>query len=129
MDENERDPRTYSVIGAGMEVHRVLGRGFLEPVYQESLAIEFAARKIPFRAQVELPVRYKGAKLQATYRPDFICFESVIVEIKALAKLGTLEEAQIINYLKASEFETGLLLNFGAASLEYRRFVASMKSA
>jgi GxxExxY protein len=86
--EKMRDPQTYAIIGAAMEVHRVLGCGFLEPVYQEALAKEFLLRGIPFRREVELPVTYKGEVLALKYKPDFICYDQVIVELKALDKLG-----------------------------------------
>jgi GxxExxY protein len=120
-----KDPRTYAIIGAAMEVHKHLGCGFLEPVYQESLTVELSERSVQYRREVELPVFYKRKKLNTMYRADFICFDSVIVELKALVGIGRTEEAQIINYLKATGFEVGLLLNFGAASLEYRRFAFS----
>lgn len=84
---------------------------------------EFTIRDLPFQREVELPIFYKGGKLQTTYRVDFICFESVLVELKALSQIGGMEEAQILNYLKASGHEIGLLLNFGARSLEYKRFI------
>jgi GxxExxY protein len=117
------DPRTFAIIGAVMEVHRQLGCGFLEPVYQEALAIELAARGVPHRREVELPIHYKGQRLNTSYRADFLCYDSVIIELKALGKLSGTEEAQILNYLKASGHEVGLLLNFGGPSLEYKRFI------
>ena len=120
-----KDWQTHAVIGAAMEVHRRLGSGFLEAVYQEALALEFAAQAIPFQKQVELPVYYKGQRLPCAYRADFICYEKVVVELKALQTLGRNEEAQVLNYLKATGLERGLLLNFGAGSLEFKRFVFS----
>jgi GxxExxY protein len=108
-----------------MEVHRRVGRGFLEAVYQDALAVEFAANNIPFRREAELPVLYKGHRLPTGYRADFICFETLVVEIKALDRLTTNEEAQVLNYLKATGHEIGLLLNFGGPSLQYRRLILS----
>ena len=122
-DLSERDPRTYAIIGAAIEVHRQLGCGFLESVYQEALAIELGLRKIPFRREVRLPVAYKGQALATSFCADFICFDSLVVELKALAHMSGSEEAQLINYLKATQHKVGLLLNFGARSLEHRRFV------
>jgi GxxExxY protein len=123
----ERDPKTYAIIGAAMEVHRELGSGFLETVYQEALALEFDQRGIPYHPQAELPIVYKNQRLKTIYKADFICYEAVIVELKALARLSGTEEAQIINYLKATGLEIGLLLNFGTPSLEYKRFVYTKK--
>jgi len=125
--EKMRDPQTYAIIGAAIEVHRVLGCGFLEPVYQEALAKEFLLRGIPFRREVELPITYKGDLLAVKYKPDFICYDAVIVELKALDKLGGREKAQVINYLKATGYERGLLLNFGAVRLEYERLILTAK--
>ena len=112
-----------------MEVHRQLGCGFLEAVYQEALALELAARAVLFRREVELPVTYKGQQLNTHYRADFVCYDSVIIEVKALDRLSGVEEAQVINYLKITGKEVGLLVNFGGKSLDYRRFVLSAKSA
>ena len=118
------DPRTYAIIGAAMDVHKQLGGGFLEPVYQEALAIEFSKRGIPFSREVK-SVCYKEMRLNTAYRVDYLCFDEIAVEPKALAHLSGTEEAQLINYLKASDKETGLLLNFGARSLTDRRFILS----
>lgn len=119
----ERDPRTHAIIGAAFEVHRQLGCGFLEPVYQEALAIELSNCAIPFRREEKFLINYKGCTLEAFYRPDFVCFDEVIVELKALSQLSSVEESQVINYLKVTGYHTALLLNFGSRSLEKRRFV------
>ena len=97
----ERDPRTYSIIGAAMEVHRQLSCGFLESVYQEAFALELRDREIPFIRELNFPVTYNGRRLNAHYRPDFICFEEVVVELKALSKISSVDESQLLNYLKS----------------------------
>ena len=125
----DRDERTYKIIGAAIEVHKYMGCGFLEAVYQETLGIEFRSREIPFKSQPVVEILYKGKLLEKKYQPDFICFDEVIVEIKALDQLSGSEESQIINYLKATGFEVGLLVNFGSKSLEYKRFIYNNKSA
>lgn len=109
-----------------MEVHRELGHGFLEAIYQEALEREFAANEIPSKSQPEIKILYKGKWLKKTYQPDFICYGEVIVEIKALSQLSGSEEAQIINYLKATGLKVGLLINFGSRSLEHKRFVNTL---
>jgi GxxExxY protein len=123
MNDDERDPQTYAIIGAAMEVHRILGHGFLEARYQEALAIEFQRRGIPFEPQVLLPIIYKGIELETKYRADFRCYRSIMVELKAISALTGGDESQLLNYLKASQHHRGLLINFGRASLEYRRLV------
>ncbi|TVR10708.1 MAG: GxxExxY protein [Planctomycetota bacterium] len=121
----DKDPRTHAIIGAAMAVHSTLGTGFLEAVYQESLAIECNAKEIPFRREVELPITYKNLTLQTHYRADFICYDSIVIEIKALSGLTNAHQAQVINYLKASGLELGLLINFGTSRLEYKRLINS----
>ena len=112
-----------------MEVHRQLGHGFLEVVYQEALALEFLERSIVCQREPELPVFYKNKKLRCSYRADFICFETVLVETKALGHLTNSEQAQVLNYLKATQLKRALLLNFGAPSLEYKRFVLNLRES
>ena len=114
---------TESIIGAAMEVHRVLGRGCLEAVYQEALEIELRRRGVLFVAQAELALEYKGTILKHKYKPDLLVDGKVVVELKALAKLTTIEYAQAINYLKGTGYEVALIINFGAASLEWKRLV------
>lgn len=103
----------YAIQGAIFEVYRVMGCGFLEGVYQECLYKEFQKCQIPFQAQVELSLIYKGERLIQTYRPDFICYGQIIIEIKALKDVGNEHRAQVLNYLKASGHHLGLLVNFG----------------
>ena len=124
----QRDPETFAVIGAAMEVHRQLGRGFLELVYQTALALEFQERGIAFQAEVALPIRYKSKLLTCAYRADFVCFDSIIVETKAISNLTSADEAQLINELKSTGLHRGLLLNFGAASLEHKRMVFGLSA-
>jgi len=109
-----------------MEVHRQLGYGFLENVYQESLALELSERRIPFQREVMLDVYYKGTKLDCSYRVDFLCYGSLVVELKAVDKVIPRHEAQIIHYLKATRMEKGLLFNFGGGSLYFRRYVLTV---
>ena len=107
------EAESYRIRGAIFEVYREMGCGFLEAVYQECLEREFARQQIPFVAQPEMMLHYKGNRLVQTYRPDFICFDLVIVELKAVSTLLDLHRAQLHNYLKTAKLELGLLVNFG----------------
>jgi GxxExxY protein len=117
---------TRAVIGAAMQVHKVLGNGFQEVIYQRALAIELKKRGVTFGRELEMPIFYDGQEI-GTRRVDFLVEDKVLVELKALSKLEEVHFAQTINYLEAYHLEIGLLLNFGAKSLEFRRFVKSYK--
>jgi len=115
---------SYRIVGACFEVYNAMGCGFLEAVYQECLSIEFSNQAIPFKAQVPLELTYKGQVLEQKYVPDFTCFDKVIVELKALKELSDEHRAQVHNYLKATGYRLGLLVNFGQhPKLEYERIV------
>jgi GxxExxY protein len=129
INADERDKDTYQIIGAAMRVHSELGNGFLEAVYQEALEREFKYSKIPCLREKEIPVYYRNEKLNVFYQADFICFENIIVELKALKKLSSVEESQVINYLKATGLNKALLFNFGADKLEYKRFVYNLRES
>jgi len=113
----------YELIGVCMEVHRQLGNGFLESVYQEALELELKQRNIPFKREVKFEIAYKGQVLKKYYIADFICYNKIIVELKALSELATEHESQILNYLKATDLKLGLLVNFGTRRLQYKRLV------
>ena len=104
---------SYAINGAAMQVYNVLGHGLLESVYQEALAIEFTKRGIPYQREKELKIYYDGKELQQTYRADFVCYDDIIVEIKAVSELDGSHRSQVYNYLKATGFKLGLLINFG----------------
>jgi GxxExxY protein len=125
MTQNEDigDPQTYAIIGAAMEVHRLMKHGFLEIVYHDALAKEFARRVIPSEREKPLSVFYKGERLESHYKADFICFGEVVVEIKALSSFSGTEEAQLLNYLRVTDMKRGLLLNFGAPAFQFKRMV------
>ena len=114
---------SYKIIGACMEVHNNLGCGFLEAVYQEALEIEFEQRKIPFEREKSLKIMYKGIVLKKEYVADFICYNKIIIETKAATELKSDHIAQTLNYLKITGYKLGLLVNFGATSLKYKRIV------
>ena len=115
---------SYKIVGACFEVYNEKGCGFVEPVYQECLEIELEMQSIAFQAQQQLQLSYKGRQLKQIYIPDFVCFGQIIVEIKAVSKLCDEHRAQVHNYLKATGFRLGLLINFGDhPKLEYERIV------
>ena len=116
LDKNEKilyKEESYAIQGAVFEVYREMGCGFLEAVYQECLERELSCRGIPFQSQIQLSLTYKSEKLNQTYKPDFICYGKIILEIKAVKDLGDDHRAQMFNYLKATGFRLGLLVNFG----------------
>ncbi len=115
---------TYKILGACFEVYKRMGCGFLEPVYQECLEIEFNLQEMSFTAQKELILEYRGKRLKQTYKPDFICFEKIVVEIKAVSNLIDEHRAQLLNYLHATGYKVGLLINFGHhPKIEHERFI------
>ena len=115
---------SYALMGACFHVYKAMGCGFLENVYQECLEIEFDVQKIPFESRKELKLYYRNKQLTKTYKPDFVCYDKVIVEIKAVSNLLDEHKAQVLNYLNASGLNLGILVNFGHyPKLEYERFV------
>ena len=117
---------SYAILGACFEVYKEKGCGFVEPVYQECLAIEFEHRSIPFVSQIQLDLFYRGRKLTSFYKPDFVCFGKIIVEIKAVTKLVAEHRAQTMNYLKGTGYDLGLLINFGHfPGVEHERIASS----
>jgi GxxExxY protein len=112
---------TYKIIGACMTVHQELGSGFLEAVYQEALAFEFQEQGIPYRKESKIEIYYKERTLQQYYIADFICYDKVIVELKAVQELDTAHVSQVLNYLNATDQQLALLVNFGQSSLQYKR--------
>jgi GxxExxY protein len=113
----------YKIVGSAIEVHKVLGRGFLESVYHEALEIEFSLREIPFESRKQLNLSYKENPLQQTYQADYLAYDKIIVEIKALDSLIPQHQAQVINYLKATKLRLGILINFGEKSLVWKRII------
>ena len=117
----EKDELTGKIINACMEVHNELGNGFLEPVYQEALEEEFKIQGIPYVREKFLPVMYKGKQLKKEYYADFVCYDDIIVELKAVSVLSKPHKAQVLNYLNAANKEIGLLINFGETKLKWER--------
>lgn len=126
MDVNERElilkEEVYQIVGAAMEVSNQLGCGFLEAVYQEALEIELSERRIPNVPQKSIRISYKGRTLKKEYIADFLCHDQIIVEIKAIKAITGIEEAQLLNYLKATNLPVGLIVNFGSPQLEWKRY-------
>jgi GxxExxY protein len=113
----------YQIVGCCMEVHKQLGGGFREAVYQEALEIEFIDHNLPFEREKKMKIKYKGQILRKKYFVDFLCFNEVIIELKAVSELTNNHKGQLFNYLKASEKRLGILVNFGTEKLEYKRFI------
>lgn len=118
---------SYNIIGAAMEVHRIIGNGFTEPVYQDALEVEMRMRGIPYEREKTFDLSYKGVKLDKTFRADFVCYNSIIVKLKSVYPLADEHTAQVYNYLKASGLSLGLLLNFGRISLQHERIPCTTK--
>ena len=136
MNANERErsggllfkDEVYQIVGAAMEVSNHLGCGFLEAVYQEALEIEFFERQIPHEPQKRITISYKNRVLNKVYITDFLCYDRIIVEIKAIKAITAIEEAQLLNYLKATNLPLGLIINFGLKRLEWKRFANTRKT-
>ena len=119
--KKQYDETTYQIIGAAMEVHRELGNGFLEAVYGDALAIEMNIRHIPFEREKKINVTYKNNIIEHYYVADFVCYGGIIVELKAVSELNKTSDSQVLNYLNATGYESGLLINFGETSLKHHR--------
>lgn len=113
----------FAIVGAAMEVHSVLGHGFLEAVYADAMALELRRRDIPFQREVPIPLTYKGAILPHAYRADFLVYDQIILELKAIKALGDSDRAQALHYLKATGHSLAILANFGAPKLDWMRLV------
>lgn len=123
MEEYPHKEETYKIIGACMEVHSELGCGFLEAVYQEALSMVLEEKGIPFQREKILDINFRGKLLLKKYVADFICFDKIIVELKAADGLTDKDMAQVLNYLKATGLKIGLLINFGTTKLQYKRII------
>ena len=114
---------SYKIIGCAMKVHSTLGCGFTEKVYQDALSVKFERQGIPFQREQELNVMYENIKLPSTFKPDFISFDKIIVELKAVKELDDMHRSQTYNYAKVARYKLAILINFGESSLIYERFV------
>ena len=114
----------YEIVGAAMEVYYTMGLGFLEPIYQEALAVEFSTRGIPFEREKRLELFYKGTRLNKTYSPNFVCYGEIVLELKVMPRVTGIEASQLINYLKIMKKRLGIIANFGSEkTLEWKRYV------
>ena len=133
MNANEREliykEETYRIVGSAMTVSNTLGCGFLEAVYQEAMEIELKESRVPFEAQKRINIQYKDRILQKEYVADFLCYDRIIVEIKAIKKITEIEETQLLNYLNATKLPLGLIVNFGAPKLEWKRYANTKRTA
>ena len=118
---------SFNITGAAMEVHSIIGCGFTEVIYQEALEEEFKLRNIPYSREKAFTVTYKGKRLSKSFKPDFVCYDKVIVELKTVSEFANEHFSQVLNYLKASGYQLGLLINFGKDSLEYKRILPNPK--
>jgi GxxExxY protein len=123
LNQLHHEKETYAIIGAAIEVHKELGPGFLEQVYQEALELEFINQNIPYEREKNLKIYYKGVKLKKEYATDFFCFDKIVVELKALSEIKKAHQSQLLNYLTATRTEVGLILNFGTQSLQRKRMI------
>lgn len=121
METLRYDQECYNIVGAAMKVHRTLGCGFAEYVYQDAMEVELSKRGIPYTREKRLKVCYEGIELAHEYIADFICYDNIVLEMKAVSELLPIHEAQVHNYLKIAGSDFGLLINFGQTSLEYER--------
>ena len=128
MENFKYKEETHKIIGAAMTVHRFFGCGFTEKVYQDALEQEFRVLVIPYLREPSLHANYRGVQLRAEFIPDFICYDKIIVELKAVKELDDLHRSQAINYAKVAGYDIALLINFGESSLKFERFVVSLRS-
>jgi len=128
MENFKYKQETHNIIGAAMAVHRFFGCGFTEKVYQDALELELLANEIPFKREQPIYANYRGTQLKSEFIPDFICYDKIIVELKAVKEIDDMHRSQVINYAKVAGCEVALLINFGEPSLNFERFAISVKS-
>ena len=122
------EEESYKIIGTCIAVHKKLGTGFQQPIYKEVLQKEFKKNKIPFEKQKQLQVFYDGTVLKEPFTADFVCYDTIIIEIKSMSSIPQEAKQQVVNYLKATNFKLGLLINFGESSLKWKRLINTVNS-